>query len=151
MKKVLLLSVALYGASYFAQDAISTGGDSFSNASGRIDFTVGEPIIETINLASNQLTQGFHQPEIQITELSGDNLGSEMLIYPNPTSGSVSIQMNQVPEGLWFLLYDAAGKLVKSNEVIQRETTINMNDCSSGVYVLKFSNKTTSFRIQKTN
>ena len=44
-----------------AQEVVSTQGDSYSNASGSIDFTIGEVIIDTGTDGTNDLTQGFHQ------------------------------------------------------------------------------------------
>jgi hypothetical protein len=44
-----------------AQEVVVTQGDSYSNASGNIDFTIGEVIINTETDGNNDLTQGFHQ------------------------------------------------------------------------------------------
>ena len=52
---LLLLSVS-------AQEVVSTQGDSYSNASGSIDFTIGEVIITTGTDGTNDLTQGFIKP-----------------------------------------------------------------------------------------
>jgi len=151
MKKILLFSIAAYGSVCMAQEVVSSGGESYTNSSGQIDYTIGETIIETISDSANQLTQGFHQPVIQITEIGDHSSDTDMIVFPNPTNGSVTIQLDQIPIGLNYLLFDAAGKLVMSNKVIQRESLIDMKSLSSGRYILKFSNNLTSFQIQKIN
>ncbi len=134
-----------------AQEVVSSGGESYTNSSGQIDYTIGETIIETISDSANQLTQGFHQPVIQVTEIGDQSSDIGMIVYPNPTNGSLTIQMNELPNGLKYLLFDATGKLVMSDQVRQSRSTIDMNVFASGQYVLKFSNNSTSFQIQKTN
>jgi len=151
MKKILLLSITAYGNFCMAQEVVSSGGESYTNSSGQIDYTIGETIIETVNGSVNQLTQGFHQPVIQVTEIGDHSPDTDMVVYPNPTNGSLTIQVDEVPNGLKYLLFDATGKLVKSDEVRQSRSTIYMNGFASGQYVLKFSNNSTSFQIQKTN
>ena len=44
-----------------AQEVVATQGDTYSNASANIDFTIGEVIIDTGTDGTNDLTQGFHQ------------------------------------------------------------------------------------------
>jgi len=134
-----------------AQEVVSSGGESYTNASGQIDYTIGEPLIETIGDSASQLTQGFHQPVIQVTEIGDQSSDIGMIVYPNPTNGSLTIQLNELPNGLKYLLFDATGKLVMSDQVRQNRSTIDMNGFASGQYVLKFSNNSTSFQIQKTN
>ena len=88
---------------------------------------------------------------IQVTEIGDHFSDTEMVVYPNPTNGSLTIQLNELPNGLKYLLFDATGKLVMTDEVRQSRSTIDMNGFASGQYVLKFSNNSTSFQIQKTN
>ena len=60
-KKTLLVFSLLTTFASTAQEVVSTQGDSYSNTSGSIDFTVGEVVINTGTDGTNDLTQGFHQ------------------------------------------------------------------------------------------
>ena len=61
MKKHTLVLFSLFVAiSVSAQEVVATQGDSYSNASANIDFTIGEVIIDTGTDGTNDLTQGFH-------------------------------------------------------------------------------------------
>jgi len=70
-----------------AQEVVSTQGDSYSNASGNIDFTIGEVVINTGTDGTNDLTQGFHQTNWYFVGLEGHSPSYEATIFPNPTSG----------------------------------------------------------------
>ena len=60
-KNTLVLFSLLTTLSVSAQEVVATQGDSYSNASGNIDFTIGEVVINTGTDGTNDLTQGFHQ------------------------------------------------------------------------------------------
>ena len=61
MKTTTFLATLLAAGSVSAKEVVSTQGDSYSNASANIDFTLGEVIIDTGTDGTNDLTQGFHQ------------------------------------------------------------------------------------------
>ena len=61
MKKLLLLGAIALSLNSLGQEVVSTQGDSYTNASGSIDFTIGEVVINTVTDGTNDLTQGFHQ------------------------------------------------------------------------------------------
>lgn len=68
-----------------------------------------------------------------ISELSTSN--SELTVYPNPTSGTVSVTLPE-PEGTLYI-YDAMGRLV---ECIQTDTptiTVDAGRYPSGLYLLR--------------
>ena len=72
MKKLLLLGLLLPAVS-FGQEVISSQGDSYSNASGSVDFTIGEVVIATGTDGNNDLTQGFHQTNWNFVGLEDHN------------------------------------------------------------------------------
>lgn len=61
---VLALSVTRMNAQSITQDVVATTGDSYSNSSAMLSFTVGEPMTETFISASKMITQGFQQTPI---------------------------------------------------------------------------------------
>ena len=50
--------------SVYAQEVVATQGDSYSNTSGSIDFTIGEVITATGSNGAADITQGFHQTNL---------------------------------------------------------------------------------------
>lgn len=61
IKNILLLFLLLITWSITAQEVMSMQGNSYTNASISIDFTIGEAVIKTVTDGNNTLTQGFHQ------------------------------------------------------------------------------------------
>ncbi|MBC8396385.1 MAG: hypothetical protein H8E16_04725, partial [Flavobacteriales bacterium] len=75
-----------------AQEIVATQGDSYTNSSGSIDFTVGELIINTGTDATNDLTQGFHQTNWNFVSIEDHVPSYEAIIFPNPTSEILTIR-----------------------------------------------------------
>jgi hypothetical protein len=95
MKKytiVLFLLIATISVS--AQDVLSTQVDSYPNASGNIDFTIGEGVINTGTGGTNDLTQGFHQTNWNFVGLKDFAPYYEALSFPSPTEDRLNTRAN---------------------------------------------------------
>jgi hypothetical protein len=91
MKKIILFfailfSVSKIGAQSISMEAISSGGDSYTSASSRLSFTVGQAMSETKKNSSNTLIEGFQQQ--YITYWVGD-ISSSWIHQRNWSGGPV--------------------------------------------------------------
>jgi hypothetical protein len=124
-----------------AQDLISTGGDFFQQNSGSISFTIGEPIIETIENDGNNitLTQGFQQATPNI--ITGIETLDDVLvnIYPNPTTDYIHVKQDE-PKYLDYQLFDLNGVMVKNDKLVGLETKVSLAEYLPSVYILKIIN-----------
>ena len=112
MKKNLLVLLSLITTIYVsAQEVVSTQGDSYSNANGSIDFTIGEVVINTGTDGTNDLTQGFHQTNWNFLGVEDFAPNYEAIIFPNPTEDVLNIKTSMF-ENVTYTLYDGLGKLV---------------------------------------
>jgi hypothetical protein len=127
--------VFLLSASVNAQSVISTQGNSYSNASHTIDYTIGEPVTITVSNGSNDLTQGFHQTNVVITNIEDLDANILVNIFPNPTSDFVNLSVEKF-EGLTLQIYDTAGKLVEQTELNQSLTSFRVSHYADGTYLL---------------
>lgn len=152
MKKKLLLFSLFPVSVLSAQDVISSQGDSYSNGSNTVDFTIGEPIIETVGDGTNDLTQGFHQTLLIITNLEDYKNTFDVSIYPNPSSEYVGLNVEKF-ENLSYHLYDINGKLLNNASLNNKSTKINMIDFAKGTYLLTLidqeNNKLKTYQIIK--
>ncbi len=120
-----------------APQVVSTSGTSFSNASGQLDWTIGEPVTAALNASGNELTQGFHQPNLVITAVSNLSADYSVNVYPNPTVDYVTLQFHNLKESLSIELYTADGKLLESKQANSiNDLQINMSDYTAGAYFL---------------
>ena len=154
MKKQTLLMFSLFATlSTSAQDVVSTQGDSYSNASAKIDFTIGEVVINTGTDGTNDLTQGFHQTNWNFLGVEDFAPNYEAIIFPNPTEDVLNIRTSKF-ENVTYTLYDAQGKLVMHDILSAEQTPIQVSQLAPGSYSLTLNNETQNlktFKLVKTH
>lgn len=149
MKKTAFVLFSLFATiSVSAQEVVSTQGDSYSNAGGNIDFTIGEVIINTGTDGTNDLTQGFHQTNWNFVGLEDHAPSYEAIIFPNPTSEVLNIRTSTF-ENVTYTLYDAQGKLILQDKLSAEQTPIQVSQLAQGSYSLTLSNETQNLKIFK--
>lgn len=131
-----------------AQEVVSTQGESYSNASGSIDFTIGEVVIATNSNGSNDLTQGFHQTNWNFLGMEDHDPTYEVTVFPNPTQEQLTIRTNSF-EHVIYLLYDAQGKLVLQNNLTAEQTSVPVSQLTPGSYSLILNNGTQDIKTIK--
>lgn len=155
MKKKVLIAFSLIvgSAAAYGQEVISSQGESYSNASGSIDFTIGEVVINTATDGTNVLTQGFHQTLWQFVGLDDFDANFVVSLFPNPTQDLLTIQATSF-EDVSFILTDAAGRIVMKDMLTGEFTPLNVASFEAGTYNLsleKASSALKTFRLIKTN
>tara|TARA_B100000524_G_scaffold311166_2_gene187659 strand:+ start:4281 stop:4742 length:462 start_codon:yes stop_codon:yes gene_type:complete len=153
MKKRIILLLFLNPIITSAQEIVSTQGDSYSNTSTQIDFTIGEIIINTESDGINTLTQGFHQTNWNFVGLENHAPGYEATIFPNPTSKILNISTSAF-ENVTYTLYDAKGKLILQDKLTADETHIRVGQLAAGKYSLILNSKNQklkTFKLVKTH
>jgi len=149
MKRHTLVLFSLFVAiSVSAQEVVATQGDSYSNASANIDFTIGEVIIDTGTDGTNDLTQGFHQTNWNFLGVEDFAPDYEASIFPNPTSDVLNIRTSSF-ENVTYTLYDAQGKLVMQNILSAEQTPIQVSQLAPGSYSLTLNNETQNLKTFK--
>ena len=152
-RSTTIIATLLAAASVSAQEVVSTQGDSYSNASGNIDFTIGEVIIATGTDGTNDITQGFHQTNWNFLGVDDHGQNYEATIFPNPTSDLLNIRTSTF-ENVMYTLYDAQGKLVMQDILSAEQTPIQVSQLAPGAYSLTLNNQTQNlktFKLVKTH
>jgi hypothetical protein len=147
-KYLLTITLLLSSLLVNAQEVISTQGDSYSNRSGSIDFTIGEVIINTVINESNDITQGFHQINWDFLEIEDHHLDYEATIFPNPTEDILNIKTTTF-ENVTYTLYDAQGKLVLHDKLSAEQTSVKVSQLAAGYYSLILTNGTEELKTFK--
>ncbi len=147
----LLLSIALVvfasvaNAQMLTPTVIASTGGFSSNANGSLSYTVGEmTMVQTFSANGNILTQGFQQPNDNITgliDMTKDEFGS-FAVYPNPAVDNLTFGF-QLPEAskVRVALYNAVGQLVSevyNGKYATGKTVeqLNVTTYAAGVYIL---------------
>jgi hypothetical protein len=150
MKKIyflLLMSFTAIGlsAQMLTPTVISSTGGFSSNANGSLSYTVGEmTMVQTFSANGNILTQGFQQPNDNVTgliDLTQDEFGS-LVVYPNPAVDNMWFGFQLPEEGrVQIALYDVLGQKISdlynanydNGKIVEQ---VNVSTYAAGVYML---------------
>lgn len=157
LMKTILLSIFLTISHFsFAQQSFVGAGGDASSEEGYISYSVGQIFYTSVNTNRGSNSQGVQQA-YEIVELTKtpDSKKLKMVVYPNPTSNFIILEMKgeEIPK-LTYVLYELNGKILKNGAVNARTTELSMNDMESAVYLLKIyrgKKLIKSFRIIKNN
>jgi len=119
----------------------STGGSS-SAGTVKMDYTLGEIVIETFTAGGQTLTQGFHQTALHLVAIENADYFPEISIYPNPSSDLVNIDIPANYNSLDISLYDVTGKLIRIFSNASGKVTLDAAVLATGTYYLQMINTT---------
>jgi len=108
-----------------------------------LEWTLGEPFVETIINNKTILTQGFQQsfalsPANGISSHSENSFNSE--VSPNPVRYLLNIHANTTKyTTLLLILYEMNGRIIKKTvfDSSMSKTSMDVKDLSSGLYLLQ--------------
>ncbi len=133
--------VSLQGQS-IDTSVLSTTGNTISNASYAINFTIGETLIGTIT-NSQSVDQGFWSGIASLNTLSTETFlpsSSSVTIYPNPVSNYFTIR---IPDSNHYSisLFDLTGQEVITKDISTSPLgdQIDISSLSQGSYILRLS------------
>ncbi|MBD3637480.1 MAG: T9SS type A sorting domain-containing protein [Crocinitomicaceae bacterium] len=141
MKNIYTLTIAVCSticvcstASAQELNVISGGGNYAESANHSVSWTVGESVIVTATSSSNQITQGFHQPNLAVVSVE-EYSDLDISVYPNPARNQFNVEAS---ENTKLTIYDAQGKLVQVMDIFSSQKTVDVSDLSRGTYTLVF-------------
>ena len=135
-RKTIVVLMLLGGYAHVnAQEVIASQGETLSNGTNSIDYTIGEVVINTVSNGTNDLTQGFHQTNWSFVGV--DDLAPELTIsvYPNPMMESLTIKAT-ASEINNYVFYDAKGRVVQQGSIESETTVLDVQGVAPGSYSL---------------
>ncbi len=151
MKKVILFLLIFSTCSINAQSVIGTI-NSGSIIVPSTSATIGELIVvpETPNLSSHSgiigILVALGQQSLSVPEY---NLTNEIKVYPNSTNGKIYFDTKLDIQNQIANVYNNTGQLVLESK-INSDKTLDLETLSSGIYIIRFSDKKlNSFKIIK--
>lgn len=157
IKSVFFLIVCFAVAVSFAQaqsttpTVIATQGDYFTSSSGKISWTLGEIVTETLSTSGNKLTQGFQQPDLRIDNYIHEIDGNVLSVYPNPTFDEVIIDLSKMTAGNYsFSVFNMAGQLMNQGAFTggtgESINHLSFRNYAGGNYLLVVSNTNNKYQ-----
>jgi hypothetical protein len=126
-------------------ETIITSGNDATGTTGTVTYSIGQVFYTYIGESVYNLAQGIqHQAIKNNLSLPDDtiDLKVDVLIFPNPTTDFVNINMNGLlleNEKRSYQLYDIQGRLLKQNTINQNITQINLNGLTPSMYILRIN------------
>lgn len=135
----------------YAQQILSSSGETGQNSSGSISYTLGELVITTQTNGTNAITQGFHQTQIIVTEvLELSDPGFAISVFPNPTNDFVTLKIEKgETRNMTFILFDAQGKFLLQEIVTDTEQQVSFEQLNPGSYFIKVVKDRTDIKTLK--
>ena len=102
--------------------------------------------------AKSNNAEGVYVDDVVVGDFSvgiSDNQPFEVAVYPNPTTGYVTVESDAV--GADITVFDAFGKLMMSSKVAAERTELNFCGFASGVYMVRIATTTgvSTFKVVK--
>ena len=154
IKKLLLpilgLGMAILStAQSFSPSVISSSGAVSEGKHIRLEWTLGELSIRSLQTMDGLLTEGFHQPTIivEMLDLPGTDLimvseeNLNIIVAPNPVQSTLSIKIeSNLDQGGIVYLSDFSGQQLKHLETKFSSQTLewDLSLYPSGIYLLSF-------------
>ncbi len=76
-------------------------------------------------------------------------LANAFILYPNPASTNITLQVNSNLIGKELTIYDAVGKIILVDRIKSTSYNINTNELANGNYILRVESLNTLFTISK--
>lgn len=153
MKKMLVVLFVFLGMGVMGHSQqlipsiIASGGDISKAAGISLEWTLGEPIIETLSTADKLYTQGFHQPILiaRTFYINTEQLltGYLVSVAPNPVHSVLTTTISgPKDEPVFITLIDFTGKRFRSQAVSGKfsRAPMDMSGLIAGIYLLEVRN-----------
>ena len=149
MKKIMLLCIAsIWQLIIISQTltpvVVTTVGESFSNSSATLNWTLGEIITSSFSGQNQHLTQGFQQPEYAIYAFDGPlKENYSIKLFPNPARDYINIEITsyEKPKFLNIKLFDLMGNSLFETKMTNFSDPfiININKFSTSIILLRIT------------
>ncbi len=123
-----------------------------------VDWTIGEPLVETLSGSRKMLSQGFHQrstlPGVEavssyiFSRLDQEGKEKHFSVFPNPFVSRFSVEWNFSENlSLTFEIYNLDGRRIfsKKQNATDKYLEIFLSNLKPSIYILRISDPTRNF------
>lgn len=138
---LFLMMLVLIGQTIFAQSLLPREYE-YDEAGNRIlrkvlDFKSAETDTSDVLVYVNENLSIQNAPKCEMYDEQIEDLS--VLVFPNPTSGIVTMRFNKAVTKGSFQLFSLSGQMLMDGSVKDWETIIDISSLPSGTYLLKYN------------
>jgi opacity protein-like surface antigen len=135
---LMLVPVALLKA----QSAVLATGANATGSNGSVSYSVGQ-VTYQVKGSNREVSEGV-QHAYEIITLATDEASQieegGILLYPNPFKDYLYLDFTTNSyKGSTYQLFDAQGKLVKTDKINQTKSEFNFSDLPSAMYIIRIN------------
>ena len=132
----LLLTICVFSkAQFYERYLVSPAGDYFSAGNVQMTWVLGDLVTGAFDIGQLIVPYGVDVPQ-------PDAAKSEILLFPNPTSDKVYLQLNmQNIENCFCFLYDVLGREIHNKKINSNLTELSLAPYDNGMYILRLINE----------
>ncbi len=136
---LLILNTLQLQAQSFSSSVTSSAGDYKVMPGYSLQFTLGEPAIQTYSAGLQVLSEGFQQNTLLINAMDNLSILSGIHVFPNPTSAELFIAFEKFSPEIQATMFDMMGHvLMISEKKIQNQTlSLDISNLVQGSYILQ--------------
>lgn len=133
------------------QSVIAGSGEYFQGQNITVSFTLGEPVISTLEKTDMIVTQGFQQSNLTVTVIDTyDGFDINITAYPNPVTDEIKLAVDKkLSAEASYSLYDITGGLVTQDRLDGLVTRISFQKLAPAVYLLKVNQESKTIKTFK--
>jgi|SRR5687768_9420391 len=155
-KPLALLTVGLLLGSFVqAQESVNASGGDATGSGGTVAYSIGQVVYTTNTGTTGDVAQGVqHAYEIYTFGTQETELNISLTVFPNPTANYLTLLISEYNNEKWsYQLLDMQGKLLTNEQIVEKQTEIDMTHLASASYFVNVVNqenkKVQSFKIVK--
>lgn len=120
-----------------AQISANSSGGTITSNGGSLDYSVGKLVYTTHTSTTGSLAQGVHHPfEITLVHTTEES-NVTLSVFPNPTSETLTLDVSEFKnENLSYQLINVNGISLKSSQIVEKQTQIDMKSLPTGTYII---------------
>ena len=134
------------------RDIISSDGAEVTIDGIRISWTLGEPLINSYFSETLNFIEGYQQPDTDSISFILDGYDNEALIYPNPFSDNLYVELKTpIKKDIQLLFVNSLGQYVKRAYMASgiNKIKIDVSELVPGYYNILFLDRTKISSVRK--
>ncbi len=136
---LIVCSTCQLQAQSISSSVSSNTGDYKVMPGYSLQYTLGEPSVQTYNSGQKVLTEGFQQNTLTINAIDEQSANSGIRIFPNPAATTLFIAFEKFSPETQITLFDMMGRVIMvSNKKVENHTLrLDINSLSQGSYIIQ--------------
>lgn len=151
INKIIITTVIVLGTIQLqAQQSVHGSGGNATGVGGNSSYSVGQFVYKTETGSSSSVAQGVQQAFEVMLGIEHTEISLEMKVFPNPTASILNLSFGDYDiSDIKYSIYDLTGKQIVLPTAVVSETTIDVSNLNTSMYLLTITKNNKPLKIYK--